>query len=160
MALCCGARLCLAPKESLVLGLPLIRLCREQGITHITIAPSALAIMPEDSLYSLEAIIVAGEACPAELVAKWSQGRRFFNAYGPTETTVCATIAECKDGTQKPSIGRPLANTQIYILDSNLQPIPVGVPGEIYIGSVGLARGYLNRPELTAARFIAKLNRN
>ncbi len=154
MALCCGARLCLAEKESLVPGLPLIRLCREQGITHITIAPSALAILPEESIPSLETIIVAGEACPAELVAKWSQGRRFFNAYGPTETTVCATMAECKDGTQKPSIGRPIANTQIYILDRHLQLVPVGIPGEIYIGGIGVARGYLHRPKLTAERFI------
>jgi amino acid adenylation domain-containing protein len=154
MALVSGARLCLAKKESLLPGLPLIRLFQEQGITHITIAPSALAILPDEPIPSLEGIIVAGEACPAELVAKWSKNRHFFNAYGPTETTVCATIAECKDGTQKPSIGRPIANTQIYILDSHLQPVPVRVAGEIYIGSIGIARGYLNRPELTAERFI------
>jgi thioesterase domain-containing protein/acyl carrier protein len=77
-----------------------------------------------------------------------------FNAYGPTESTVCATVASCSDGSQKPPIGRPIANTQIYILDRHLQPVPIGVPGELHISGVGLARGYLNLPELTASKFI------
>jgi amino acid adenylation domain-containing protein len=149
-----GARLCLAKKESLLPGSALIELFQQQGVTHVTLSPSALAVLPDEPLSALESIIVAGEACPAELVAQWSQGRRFFNAYGPTETTVCATIAEYKDSTHKPSIGQPIANTQIYILDAHRQPVPVGVPGEIYIGSIGLARGYLNRPELTQELFI------
>ncbi|QSJ14342.1 amino acid adenylation domain-containing protein [Nostoc sp. UHCC 0702] len=78
------------------------------------------------------------------------------NHYGPTENTVVTTSATVVSTTNtSPSIGRPIANTQVYILDSHLQPVPVGVPGEIYIGGVGLARGYLNHPELTSQRFIS-----
>ena len=77
-----------------------------------------------------------------------------FNAYGPTEATVWATVAECHSEMRRPPIGRPILNTQVHILDRNLQPVPVGVAGELHIGSVGLARGYLNRPELTAEKFI------
>ena len=80
--------------------------------------------------------------------------RRFLNAYGPTEITVCATIAEDEDGSRKPSIGRPIANMRIYVLDGHLQPVPIGVPGEICVGGVGVTRGYLKRPSLTAEKYI------
>jgi acyl carrier protein len=102
----------------------------------------------------LRTVISAGEACSADIVARWAPGRRFINAYGPAEATVCATLGECRNGSGRPSIGRPIANTQVYILDRHRQPVPIGVPGELYIGGDGLARGYLNRPELTAERFI------
>ncbi|NEP51731.1 MAG: AMP-binding protein, partial [Moorea sp. SIO3C2] len=116
--------------------------------------PSALAVMPKEELPDLKTIVVAGEACPPELIPHWAKGRQFVNAYGPTESTVCATMAECSPKCSVPPIGRPISNTQIYILDRNLQPVPIGVSGEIYIGSVGLARGYLNREDLTNQRFI------
>ncbi|WP_340622349.1 AMP-binding protein [Xenorhabdus siamensis] len=79
-----------------------------------------------------------------------------FNAYGPTEITVCATVWHCpSDYTDSAvPIGRPTANTQIYLLDAHGQPVPLGAVGELYIGGVGVARGYLNRPELTAERFL------
>ncbi|HEU4324043.1 MAG TPA: sulfotransferase, partial [Roseiflexaceae bacterium] len=100
-------------------------------------------------------MIAAGEACSAELAARWGAGRQFCNAYGPTETTVCATInaAVSSDG-RKPSIGKAMANMQVYILDAAMQPVPVGVSGELYVGGVGVARGYLNRSDLTAERFV------
>lgn len=79
----------------------------------------------------------------------------FFNAYGPTESTVCATVAQCFEDMDMLPIGRPIANTKIYILDRYLQPVPIGVPGELHLASVGLAKGYLNRPELTDSKFIA-----
>jgi len=154
MALCSGAMLCLGTKDSLLPGTALMQLLYEQAITHVTLPPSALAALPTEELPALRTIIVAGEACSTDLVAQWSTGRRFFNAYGPTESTVCATVAECTDSSRKPSIGRPIANTQIYILDRNLQPVPIGVPGELHIGGVGLACGYLNRPKLTEEKFI------
>ncbi|MDZ8134764.1 MAG: amino acid adenylation domain-containing protein [Nostoc sp. DedQUE04] len=155
MALGTGARLYLGTKESLLPGSSLIELLQNYGITHITLPPSALAVLPAEELPALQNITVAGEACPPDLVERWSCGRRFFNAYGPTEATVWSTVAECSGNiTNKPPIGRPIANTQIYLLDGNLQPVPVGVSGELHIGGIGLARGYLNRPELTQQKFI------
>ncbi|WP_375511245.1 amino acid adenylation domain-containing protein [uncultured Nostoc sp.] len=155
MAFGSGATLYLGTKDSLLPGKPLIEQLRNHGITHITLPPSALAVMPVEELSALQTMIVAGEACSAELIRQWSAGRNFFNAYGPTEATVCATVAKCTDGDEKISIGRAIANTQVYILDKNLQPVPIGVPGELHIGGVGLARGYLNRPELTQEKFIS-----
>ena len=154
MALASGASLCLGTSASLLPGQALMHLLRDQEITHVTLPPTALAVMPTEPLPALRTIVVAGEACSAELVAKWSQNRRFFNAYGPTESTVCATVYECTDTSQPPPIGYPIANSQIYLLDAEGQPVPIGVPGELHIGGVGLARGYLNRPELTAQKFI------
>jgi surfactin family lipopeptide synthetase A len=154
MALCSGASLYLGTSEELLPGSNLTQLIQENEITHITLPPSALAVLPNKDLPSLQSLIVAGEACGVELVAQWSSNRRFFNAYGPSECTVCATIAECNDPTKKPSIGRPIQNTQVYILDKHLQPVPIGITGEIYIGGVGVTRGYLNRTDLTAEKFI------
>ncbi|MCA2694516.1 MULTISPECIES: non-ribosomal peptide synthetase, partial [unclassified Microcystis] len=154
MALGAGATLYLASKENLMPGLPLIKQLRENKITHITLPPSALAVLSWENLSSLQTIIVAGEACSPELVKKWSQGRNFFNGYGPTEGSVCATVAKCTPVDEKITIGRPIPHVQVYILDSHLQPVPIGVPGELHIGGAGVARGYLNRPELTAEKFI------
>jgi amino acid adenylation domain-containing protein len=152
MTLLAGATLCLAPQEALLPGPGLLSLLRDQAITVVTLPPLALAALPPDQLPALRTIAVAGETCPLTLAARWAPGRRFLNAYGPTETTVCATMFKY-DGVRLP-IGRPIANTQIYLLDDRLQPVPVGVPGELYIGGIGLARGYHNRPELTAERFV------
>jgi amino acid adenylation domain-containing protein len=154
MALGAGATLYLANKDNLMPGLPLIKQLRDNKITHITLPPSALVVLPWDNLSSLQTIIVAGEACSPELVKKWSQGRNFFNGYGPTEGSVCATVAKCTPVDEKITIGRPIPYVQVYILDSHLQPVPIGVPGELHIGGAGVARGYLNRPELTQEKFI------
>src|SRR5207237_5731703 len=80
--------------------------------------------------------------------------RMFFNGYGPTEITITSSLTECFPGVGKPSIGRPLPNVEYYVVDRYFQLCPVGVPGELLIGGVGLARGYLKRPELTAEKFI------
>ncbi|WP_146220328.1 non-ribosomal peptide synthetase, partial [Microcystis aeruginosa] len=150
-----GATLYLAQKDALLPGQPLIERLVKNGITHVTLPPSALVVLPKESLPNLQTLIVAGEACSLDLVKQWSVGRNFFNAYGPTEASVCATIAQCSQDDLKVTIGKAIANVQIYILDSHLQPVPVGVSGELYIGGVGVARGYLNRPELTQEKFIA-----
>jgi hypothetical protein len=132
----------------------MIEFLQHHAITHLTGPPSVLTLLPDQELPDLRVLIVAGEACSGELVHRWSSGRRFFNAYGPTEATVWSTVAECEDDGQKPSIGRPIINTSVYILDERLQPVPAGITGELFIGGIGLARGYLNRPELTAQRFV------
>ncbi|HZO76365.1 MAG TPA: amino acid adenylation domain-containing protein [Ktedonobacteraceae bacterium] len=154
MALLAGATLHLATKDSLLPGPSLIEVLQERNITVATLPPSALAILPDVELPALQTLITAGEACPASLVARWAPNRYFFNAYGPTETTVCATMARCHDSQGNPSIGLPIANMQVHILDEKLRQVPVGDIGEIYVGGIGLARGYLRRPELTAERFI------
>jgi amino acid adenylation domain-containing protein/non-ribosomal peptide synthase protein (TIGR01720 family) len=152
-ALLSGARLCLAPRESLLPGAPLRTLLQARGITAVTLTPSVLARLEPDELPTLRTVTSAGEACTSELVRRWKPGRRFLNAYGPTEVTVCATVCEEVDES-RPTIGRPLPNVRVYVLDEHLRPVPIGVPGELYVGGVGVARGYLNRPELTAERFI------
>jgi amino acid adenylation domain-containing protein len=154
MALCSGASLHLASREAILPGLPLLETLKTEAITILTIPPSALSNLPLDPLPALKTLLVAGEACPPELVARWACGRRFFNLYGPTEDTIWATYAECTDGDRLPPIGKPLANTQAYVLDGHLQELPIGVPGELHLAGPGLARGYLNQPELTARHFI------
>ena len=156
MALCAGACLCLVARDDLVPGEPLLRTLRDLTITHATLPPVALsALTSTDGLEGLNTLIVAGEASSAALVGRWAAGRQLINAYGPTEATVCATLHLCDPAhRESPPIGRPISNTRIYILDDWRRPVPVGVPGEIYIGGAGVARGYLNRPELTAERFV------
>jgi non-ribosomal peptide synthetase component F len=104
MALGSGARLYLGTKDSIMPGMPLIERLKDDGITHVTLPPSALAVLPVEELPTLQAIVVAGEACPLELMRQWSKGRNFFNAYGPTEASVCAAIAKCTPLDQKISI--------------------------------------------------------
>ena len=154
MALGTGATLYLAKKESLLPGQPLLQLLREKAITHVALPPAVLAVLPKAELPALQTIICAGESCSEDIVKRWASGRRFFNAYGPTEATVWSTVAEINATGEKPLIGRPIANTQIYILDQHFQPVPIGISGELYISGDGLARGYLNHPELTETRFI------
>src|SRR5690242_7126192 len=133
MALLSGATLHLETKDALLPGPSLIEVLRERRITVATLPPSALAILPDVELPALQTLITAGESCPANLVARWAPGRYFFNAYGPTETTVCATMARCYDSKGNPSIGFPIANMQVYILDEQLRPVSDGDTGEIYV---------------------------
>jgi amino acid adenylation domain-containing protein len=118
-------------------------------------------LLPEDSLSGrTRVLVIGGEALPAETIATWRRNApqtRLINEYGPTETTVGSCVYEVKAGdpqTGEVLIGRPIANTQIYVLDSEMKAVPVGVTGELYIGGVGVARGYHGRRELTAERFV------
>ena len=154
MALATGATLYLGSKETRLPGQNLIQFLQQNAITHVTLPPAVLSVLPKAHLRTLQTIIAAGEPCSAEIVQQWGVNRRFFNAYGPTEATVWSTVAEITNAKSMPPIGRPIPNTEIYILDPYLQPVPVGISGEIYIGGENLARGYLNRPNLTAESFI------
>jgi len=161
--LCCGGTLHL-PEEGVQREVPkLVELISQNRISHLLSLPSLYALILQqaqpEKLNSLRVVIVAGEACPPELVQQHSQLQSqtlLFNEYGPTEATVWSSVYHCQSletGTQI-SIGRPIANTQIYILDSHLHPVPVGVTGEIYISGEGIARGYLNQPAITSEKFI------
>jgi amino acid adenylation domain-containing protein len=142
----------------------LCSLIRAHRISHVLTIPSLYAAMLQEgrteALPSLRTVIVAGESCPLGLVEEHRRRlghASLFNEYGPTEGTVWSTVYHCDSHSPETSvpIGRPIANVEIYLLDEHLQPVPVGVPAELYIGGDGVACGYLNRPELTAERFIA-----
>ena len=138
-----------------------------QGVTTCHFVPPMLAaFLDEKNLLprcgSLRRVICSGEALPWELQERFFEvladaGTTLHNLYGPTEAAVDVTFWPCRPGTAERvvPIGRPIANTQIYLLDPRGQPVPIGVPGELHIGGTGVGRGYLNRPELTAERFVA-----
>ena len=154
MGLQVGAAMVLAPQDELLPGKPLLQTLDDKKVTAVTLPPTALSQLPAAELPLLQTVTVAGEACSPELVEQWGVNRRFFNLYGPTESTVWASFARCKPG-DTVTIGKPITNARLYVLDENLQPVPVGVAGELCIGGEGLARGYLNREELSAEKFRA-----
>ena len=151
-ALTTGATLCILPQEQLP-GPEVVDWLRERAVSLLMATPSFLGALPIKHLPDLETVVSGGEPCSAEMAAAWSNGR-FLNAYGPTETTIWSTWAECPVRGGQVSIGQPIRNTEVYVLDGQLQPVPFGIPGELFIGGVGLARGYLHRPDLTAEQFV------
>ncbi len=158
-----GASLVIAQPGGHQDSIYLIKLIQQQQITTVHFVPSMLQVfLNEPGLENcdrLKRVICSGEALPFELqekfFARW-QDVELHNLYGPTEATIDVTFWQCQPQTQERvvPIGRAIANTQIYILDRHLQPVPIGVAGELHIGGVGLARGYLNRPNLTQEKFI------
>ncbi|RUS95014.1 hypothetical protein DSM106972_091740 [Dulcicalothrix desertica PCC 7102] len=154
MALGSGATLYMAPASNRFPGSELWSTLTAWKITHLTLVPSVLATIKPEELPTLETLIVAGEAASGNILRRWGKQCRVFNAYGPTEATVCASMMDCSNLIGEPSIGQGMKNSKIYLLNEYFQPVPPGIPGEIYIDAIGLARGYLNRPELTASAFI------
>ena len=141
-------------------ALQLPNLPAANDVTLVNTVPSAIAeLLRTGSLPErVQTVNLAGEALQNHLVQQLYQQKieKVYNLYGPSEDTTYSTFSLVKKGAiGTPAIGRPIANTQVYILDSQLQPVPIGVPGELYIGGAGLARGYLNRPELTQEKFIS-----
>lgn len=149
-----GATLVAGTREMVHSGPMLSRLLTEAGVTVFSTVPTQLAMMTED-VPGVRLLILGGEACPADLVTRWARPeRRMVNTYGPTEATVIATCGELTPG--KPvTIGRPVPNYAVVILDEQLRTAPAGQEGELCIGGIGLARGYLGRPDLTREKFIA-----
>ena len=135
-------------------ALDLIRRPQEK-LTLINTVPSAASMLLEaEKLPENISLNLAGEPIPKILVKRLGNRRKIRNLYGPTETTTYSTCAHLDPENPMITIGRPIDNTQIYILDRSMEPVPIGIPGEIYIGGMGLARGYWRRPELTAEKFV------
>ncbi|MBW4717722.1 amino acid adenylation domain-containing protein [Saccharothrix sp. SC076] len=151
MALPAGAALVVPPPGPL-LGDQLADVVEEFGVTHALIPPVALATAPDRALPGFRTLVVGGDACTPDLVARWAPGRRMVNAYGPTESTVVTSWSEPLTPGGTPPIGRPIPGTEVRVLDGELRPAD---EGELYVTGVGLARGYLGRPGLTATRFVA-----
>jgi len=154
MSLMNGATLHLNTRDALMPGEPLANVLLTQAINVLVLTPSAMMALPEKEYPALQHIVTAGEAYSNELIERWSDKAHLYNAYGPTETTCYSTLVIDLRETSQSLIGRPICNTQIYLLNEWLQPVPVGVSGEIYIGGAGVARGYMRQPTITAERFV------
>jgi amino acid adenylation domain-containing protein len=158
-----GARLVIAKPDGHKDPMYLTDLFRENCITTCHFVPSMLLPFLDEPgssrLPSLRRVICSGEALPVEITERFFDRLPWVdlqNLYGPTEAAVDVTHWTCRPGGTRQSvpIGRPIANTQIYILDGRLMPVPIGVLGELYIGGIGVGRGYVGRPDLTAERFL------
>ncbi|MFE9820443.1 amino acid adenylation domain-containing protein, partial [Streptomyces sp. NPDC005773] len=161
--LTCGATLHLASSDLTHDPARLHATITEQAITVVQATPSLWRTLVSDAVGAVGGgslrgvrVLIGGEALPADLATQLTSatGRPLLNVYGPTETTIWSTTATITPHTPV-TIGQPLSNTQTYVLDSRLQPVPPGTTGELYIAGAGLARGYLDRPDLTAERFTA-----
>ena len=139
------------------------RIIREQGVTTLHFVPSMLHVFLEEKeieeCKSVRQVMSSGEALSAELEQRFFERMpwaELHNLYGPTEAAVDVSYWQCEPGSGRRSvpIGRPIANTQLYVLDGRMEPVAVGVNGEVYIGGEGLARGYKGRAELTAEKFV------
>ncbi|WP_097213760.1 MULTISPECIES: non-ribosomal peptide synthase/polyketide synthase [unclassified Rhodococcus (in: high G+C Gram-positive bacteria)] len=136
-------------------GGELAALLRSERVSHILTAPAALGTVDADGLEDLRSVMVGGDVCPPELVARFAPGRNFFNSYGPTESTIVITVTAPLGEGDRITIGTPLEGAGAVVLDRRLRPVPVGVVGELYLSGPGLARGYHRRGALTAASFVA-----
>jgi amino acid adenylation domain-containing protein len=154
VALLSGATLCLAPPCALMPGAELRRTLRRLRITAVKTPPSVLAITPDHDLPDLRLVVNGGGALHADLVRRWSPGRTFLNAYGATECSVCSTTTPPLLPGDRITLGEPVAGTVMRVLDADLQPLPGGQAGEVFIAGAGVGRGYWQRPDLTAERFL------
>ncbi|MFF4097797.1 amino acid adenylation domain-containing protein, partial [Streptomyces sp. NPDC001834] len=154
LALLSGAALVI-PQAARLAGEELRRAIDTSSITHATLPAAVLESLPREPLSTLRSVIVGGDSLAADTADFWSAQIALVNAYGPTEATVAATLGQVAAGAGVSSIGVPIRNTSVFVLDEGLAPVPVGVAGELYLAGAGLARGYLGRASLTAERFVA-----
>ncbi len=152
-----GARIELAAREEAADGVALARRIESAGVSFLQATPATWRLLLEAGWPGRASLtmLCGGEALPRPLADRLlPRGAALWNLYGPTETTIWSSAAKVEPGDAPIVIGRPIANTQLYVLDPRARPVPVGVAGELYIGGSGLARGYLGRPALTADRFV------
>ncbi len=157
MPLIAGATVFIASKADVADGKRLSQLVADAGITVMQGTPSTWKLLLEAGFHPASGfkVLCGGEAWSRELADRLlAVGCRIWNMYGPTETTIWSSITAVKAGTRAPFIQSSVANTTFYVLDNSLQPLPFGVPGQLYIGGDSVARGYFRRPELTASRFL------
>ncbi|MHC0621451.1 amino acid adenylation domain-containing protein [Paenibacillus sp. M.A.Huq-82] len=156
MALLTGATLYVLSKEIIGNYTRFEDYVTEQRISILTLPPTYMTHLNPDRMSPLKKLITAGSATSFDLIRRWEGKVQYYNAYGPTETTICATVW-CADSAKLNAgavpIGYPIPNTQTYIMSADNQLQPIGVPGELCIGGVGLARGYVNKPDLTDEKF-------
>ncbi len=156
---CSGMTIVLANNEEQNNPLLLNKLCLENKVQILQTTPSKFRFLMTDNLEyikKLEIISILGEPFPMELLKKIKEvtDAKIFNGYGPTETTVASTFKELTNTKSKITIGTPVPNTCVYVLDNDLNQVPVGVPGKLFIGGLGVSIGYINKPEMTAERYI------
>ena len=152
-----GARVVLATREEASDAAQLAAKIASNSITVVQATPATWRLLLDSRWQGSKSlkILSGGEALSRELADRLLERcAELWNLYGPTETTIWSSAARIEPGAGPIVIGRPIANTQFYVLDRYFQPVPMGVPGELFIGGDGLARGYLNRPELTDGKFI------
>ncbi|MER5772645.1 amino acid adenylation domain-containing protein, partial [Streptomyces sp. NPDC001985] len=154
-----GGTLAIASSEERREPEALAGLIQSAGVAVASVVPSLLGVLDPVSVPGVWNWVVGAERVTADLASRWVAGSRVWNTYGPTEATVITTATPIDEGIrpedQAPAIGGPIGNARVFVLDGFLQPVPVGVTGELYVAGAGLARGYVGRPDLTAERFVA-----
>ncbi|MGD9488073.1 MAG: amino acid adenylation domain-containing protein [Calditrichaceae bacterium] len=157
IALLSGATLFLARKEVFLSPESLDEFAEKHNITFATLPPSLLSAVPPDMLKTVRTLVSVGDSCSWDLAKRWHTDHEFINGYGPTEVTIGSVLYKVDDldaDSQTVPIGKPLDNTLLYLLDKNMNPVPIGCTGEIFLGGPGIARGYHNRADLTAEKFL------
>ncbi|MEZ6090959.1 MAG: amino acid adenylation domain-containing protein [Pirellulaceae bacterium] len=151
LALSNGATLVIVDAQTLRDPNALTAYLNDERVSVGKFPPALLSMLHSEALPDLKTVASAGDKLTGELASRWIPGRRFFNGYGPTEATVGVSMMLLDEHARqdRPPIGAPMQNMRMYLLDAKRQPVPIGVPGEIYIGGMGVGRGYLNQPELT-----------
>ncbi|MEU4769930.1 amino acid adenylation domain-containing protein [Actinosynnema sp. NPDC023794] len=151
-----GAALVLPPGSDRAVGRDLVRLLAEHHVTHAQLPPAVLASVSTVDLPELRAVVMGGDWCAPDTVARWSADQALVNVYGQTETTIAVSMsAPLESGRPPLPVGAPLPGSAVFPLDATLSPVPSGVAGELYVVGVQVGRGYLGRRALTAERFVA-----